>query len=68
MKKKTTMYAVPEAIASELHLTRIRSSNGSNMYLLSVSDLRPYGVARALAEGAVALTEREAKTNFTIHE
>ena len=53
MNDRVTIYAVPEAIASELNLTRIRVHDGKGFYLLSASDLRPYGIARALGEGAV---------------
>ena len=45
MNERTTLYSVPEAIASELHLTRIRVHDGKGFYLLSASDLRPYGIA-----------------------
>ena len=58
------MYAVPEAIVSELHLTTIRRSDGKGFHLLSASDLRPYGIARALSEGAEPLTTDEAKLRF----
>lgn len=64
MAKDVTIYAVPEAIASALHLTRFRVDDGKGFYLLSASDLRPYGITRALAEGAVTVTSKEAKTRF----
>ena len=64
MAKNVTMYAVPEAIVSELHLTKIRRSDGRGLYLLSASDLRPYGIARALSEGAVPLASSDAKLRF----
>lgn len=64
MNERTTLYSVPEAIASELHLTRIRVHDGKGFYLLSASDLRPYGIAKALAEGAVTVTAEEAKIKF----
>ena len=64
MNERTILYSVPEAIASELHLTRIRVHDGNGFYLLSASDLRPYGIERALGEGAATLTFEEAKTRF----
>ena len=64
MNERTTLYSVPEAIASELLLTRIRVHDGKGFYLLSASDLRPYGIAKALAEGAVTVTAEEAKIKF----
>lgn len=68
MAKNVTMYAVSEAIASELRLTAIRRSDGKGSYLLSASDLRPYGIARALSEGAEQLTTDEAKLRFCTHK
>ena len=64
MNDRVTVYAVPEAIASELNLSRIRVHDGKGFYLLSASDLRPYGIERALGEGAATLTFEEAKTRF----
>ena len=64
MAREVTMYAAPEAIASELRLTKMRRSDGKGLYLLSASDLRPYGINRALSEGAVAMTAKEAKSHF----
>lgn len=64
MNDRVTIYAVPEAIASELNLTRIRACDGKGFYLLSASDLRPYGIARALGEGAVVVTAEDAKARF----
>ena len=64
MNDRVTVYAVPEAIASELNLSRIRVHDGKGFYLLSASDLRPYGIARALGEGAVVVTAEDAKVRF----
>lgn len=64
MNDRVTIYAVPEAIASELNLSRIRVHDGKGFYLLSASDLRPYGIARALGEGAVVVTAGDAKARF----
>lgn len=64
MNDRVTIYAVPGTIASELHLTRIRVHDGNGFYLLSASDLRPYGIARALGEGAVTVTSEDAKARF----
>lgn len=64
MNDRVTVYAVPEAIASELNLTRIRVHDGKGFYLLSASDLRPYGIARALGEGAVVVTAEDAEARF----
>lgn len=64
MAKNVIMYAVPEPIVSVLQLTAIRRSDGRGLYLLSTSDLRPYGVDRALSEGAMQLTADEAKSKF----
>lgn len=61
---KTKMYAVPEAIASGLRLTKIRRSDGRGFFLLSQSDLRPYGVAAALRDGAREVASSEAKAMF----
>lgn len=64
MNDRTTLYSVPEAIALELYLTRYRVHDGKGFYLLSATDLRPYGIVRALGEGAAAVTTGEAKTRF----
>ena len=58
------MYAVPGAIASDLHLTRFRVNDEKGFYLLSASDLRPYGIARALMEGAENVSPEEARVRF----
>ena len=64
MARDVPMYAVPGAIASDLHLTRFRVNDEKGFYLLSASDLRPYGIARALGEGAVVVPAEDAKARF----
>lgn len=49
-------YIVPRKIAESLDLTALRKCTPSGLYLLSESDLLPYGVDRAISEGAQALT------------
>lgn len=60
------MYAVPDAIASELNLTGYRQTDGKGKYLLSQRDLRCYGIEKALEEGAAELTADEAKIMFNL--
>lgn len=60
------MYAVPDAIASELNLKDYRQTDGKGNYLLSQRDLRCYGIEKALEEGAVELTAAEAKIMFNL--
>lgn len=64
MARDVPMYAVPGAIASDLHLTRFRVNDEKGFYLLSASDLRPYGIARALMEGAENVSPEEARVRF----
>lgn len=64
MKSKMTFYAVPEAIARELCLTQLRRSDGHGSYLLSQGDLRPYGIDKAVAEGARTVTDQEVQNMF----
>lgn len=59
-----TFYAVPEAIARELCLTQLRRSDGHGRYLLSQGDLRPYGIDKAVAEGARPVTDQEVQNMF----
>lgn len=59
-----TFYAVPEAIARELCLTQLRRSDGHGRYLLSQGDLRPYGIDKAVAEGARTVTDQEVQNMF----
>lgn len=60
------MYSVPESIAADLGLTGLRSTDGSGNYLLSSQDIRAYGFARAIADGATGLTVEEAKEKFNL--
>jgi hypothetical protein len=62
-----TMYyfAVPESIAAALNLKSIRSCK-DGQYLLSGQDLCCYGTERAISEGAVQLTRKEAKKMFNL--
>lgn len=50
-------YLVPTSIAESLQLTRIRKSSAGGFYLLSEYDLQPYGIERAIGEGATELSE-----------
>lgn len=50
-------YLVPQSIAESLQLTRIRKSSSGGMFLLSEYDLQPYGIDRAIGEGAMELSE-----------
>lgn len=49
-------YLVPTEIAEALGLTQLRKSTPGGMFLLSESDLVPYGVERAINEGAIELS------------
>lgn len=53
-------YLVPQNIAESLQLTRIRKSSAGGMFLLSEYDLQPYGIERAIGEGATELSENRA--------
>ena len=53
-------YLVPQSIAESLQLTRIRKSSAGGMFLLSEYDLQPYGIDRAIDEGAMELSENRA--------
>lgn len=54
-------YLVPGEIAESLDLTAIRKKTPGGMFLLSESDLLPYGIDRALNEGAVILSDNKPK-------
>jgi hypothetical protein len=60
------MYAVPATVAEALRLTAIRRKDAEGWYLLSGVDLQGYGTERAKAEGAVALTQGEARRRFAL--
>lgn len=49
-------YLTPQAIAEELNLTAIRKRTSEGIYLLSEYDLTSYGIEKAIAEGAVELS------------
>lgn len=49
-------YLVPTEIAEALGLQQLRKSTPGGMFLLSESDLVPYGVERAINEGAIELS------------
>lgn len=49
-------YLVPQSIAESLQLTRIRKSSAGGLFLLSEYDLQPYGIDRAISEGAMELS------------
>lgn len=53
-------YLVPQTIAESLQLTRIRKSSAGGMFLLSEYDLQPYGIERAVEEGAMELSGNRA--------
>ncbi len=63
---KATKYAVCEGIARTLHLVEYRRTDGKGMYLLSSMDLRCYGIERAIDEGAIPLSDKEAKDMFNL--
>lgn len=50
-------YLVPKSIAESLQLTQIRKSSPGGMYLLSEWDLQPYGIERAISEGAIEFSD-----------
>lgn len=52
-------YLVPKSIAESLQLTQIRKSSPGGFYLLSEYDIQPYGIERAINEGAVELKEKQ---------
>lgn len=54
-------YIVPRKIAESLDLTALRKCTPSGLFLLSESDLLPYGVERAISEGAQALIQPSAE-------
>lgn len=49
-------YLTPTKITEALGLTQLRKSTPDGMYLLSESDLVPYGIERAKEEGAIELS------------
>lgn len=49
-------YIVPREIAESLDLTGLRMSTSDGRFLLSESDLLPYGLERAVSEGSLTLT------------
>lgn len=53
-------YLIPAELAERLGLTSFRRGN-SNGYVVTSGDLSPYGISKAVAEGAQPLTEDEAK-------
>jgi len=50
-------YIVPGEIAESLDLTTIRKKSPGGMFLLSESDLLPYGIERAMSDGAIILSD-----------
>ena len=64
MKQETTFYAVPESVAQALGLTELRRSDGNGYRLLSVGDLRPYGVELAVSDGATVVSAEEIADRF----
>ena len=50
-------YLTPEPIVEVLGLTEIRKSTATGMYLLSEYDLAPYGIDKAVGEGAIELSD-----------
>ncbi|MBQ7684364.1 MAG: hypothetical protein IJT48_07720 [Bacteroidaceae bacterium] len=55
-------YLVPTEIAEALGLQQLRKSTPGGMFLLSESDLVPYGVERAINEGAIEVSNRRRPT------
>lgn len=55
-------YLVPTEIAEALGLQQLRKSTPGGMFLLSESDLVPYGVERAINEGAIELSNNRHPT------
>lgn len=55
-------YLTPTVIAEALGLTELRKSTPDGMYLLSESDLVPYGVERAKQAGAIELSNNRRVT------
>lgn len=56
---KYNYYLVPESIVFGLGLKDFRAGDGKGNYILSQSDLDPYGIDKALDEGAKELTSDE---------
>ena len=56
---KFNYYLVPDAIVSGLGLKDFRIDDGKGNYILSQSDLDPYGIDKALNEGAKEITTDE---------
>ena len=52
-------YLIPETMAEQLSLTAFRKGN-SGGYVVTSGDLTPYGIDKAVADGAHAITEKEA--------
>lgn len=55
-------YLTPPKIAEALNLTQLRKHSPGGMYLLSESDLVPYGIERAINEGAIELSNDRRQT------
>lgn len=50
-------YLTPEPIVEVLGLTQIRKSTSAGLFLLSEYDLAPYGIDKAVSEGAIELSD-----------
>jgi hypothetical protein len=57
-------YSVPAQIAEDLGLTRYRQKDSAGNYLLSGSDLRSYGIPRALSAGGREIGRSESTKEF----
>ena len=55
-------YLTPASIAEALNLTQLRKHSPGGMYLLSESDLVPYGIERAINGGAIVLSNDRRQT------
>lgn len=60
------LFSVPEAMASELNLTELRTHDGKGRVLLSGRDLACYGLEKAVEDGAEEITPDEAKEIFNL--
>ena len=61
-------YLVPGEVAGKLNLTEIRKRTPDGMFLLSESDLLPYGAERAKEEGAVMLSNERRQDTIPADE
>ncbi len=54
-------YIIPDSLAEELGLKKYRKGNASEGWLVNQGDIACIGSKKALEQGTIAVTEKEAK-------